>query len=193
MGKPDALRTRTNARRGFTLIELVMVVVIMGLLMMVTVTKIDFLVPKYRLRGAAREVASAFKLGKARAASSGKDVYLEIDLSQGRYWLLVAFPKQTEGGAPDVEPRGMEYEPILESALPDGVEFTDVVFGPREKVERGVARVRLAPFAMSTHTIVNLRNKEDRHAAVKFNGFTGYVSFYEERKDAEELLEDTGP
>ena len=56
-----------------------------------------------------------------------------------------------------------------------------------------MVRVRLAPFAMSTHTIVNLRNKEDRQAAVKFNGFTGYVSFYEERKDAEELLEDSGP
>ena len=116
-----------------------------------------------------------------------------MDLSRGRYWLLVAFPKEKQDGRSDAEPRALEYQQVFERDLPEGVEFWDVVFGPKEKVDRGLVRIRLAPFAMSTHTIVNLRNKEDRQAAVKFNGFTGYVSFYEERKDAEELLEDSGP
>ena len=34
-------------RRGFTLIELIVVVLIIGLLMGVAATKLDFLVPKY--------------------------------------------------------------------------------------------------------------------------------------------------
>lgn len=187
--------TGNSSRGGFTLIELIMVVVIMGIVVAVAATRLDFLVPKYRLRGGAREVAAAFKLAKARAAATGREVYLEMDLSEGRYWLLVAFPREPEAAeaATGVEPRGLQYEPIFEQTLPEGVEFWDVVFGPKERVETGRARVRLSPFGASTHTIVNLRNKEDRRAAVRFNGFTGYVTFYEERKDAEELLEDAGP
>jgi len=56
---------RRNARRqaGFTLVELIVVIVIVGLMAMITVTKLDFMVPKYRLRGAARDVGSVLGLG----------------------------------------------------------------------------------------------------------------------------------
>jgi len=184
---------KSSRRGGFTLIELIAVVVIVGVMVALAATQLDFLVPKYRLRAAAREVAASLKLAQARAASTGKDVYMEMDLSAGRYWLLVAFPKEKEEGQSEAGSRGMEYQPLFERSLPEGVEFWDVVFGPKEKADRGRTRTRLSPFGSSSHVIVNLRNKEDRHAAVRFNGFTGYVSFYEERKDAEELLEDAGP
>jgi hypothetical protein len=195
------------------LIELVAVVVIMGIIVAMAVTRMDFLVPKYRLRAAAREIASVMKIAKARAAATGKDVFMEMDLSTGRYWLLVAFQKTdpaSEGAlaaqaassgaslAQGIQPGGAsilqtwEYQRIFENDLPDGVKFRDVIFGPRERVELGAARMKFAPFGVSAHTIVNLRNDDDRHASVKFNGFTGYVLFYEEWQDAEALLEDTG-
>jgi len=185
----------------------------MGLIVALAATRMDFLVPKYRLRAASREMASAMKIAKARAAATGKDVFLEMDLSTGRYWLLVAFQKTdpenraapaaqtaTSGTAwgQAVQPGGTsilqawEYQRIFENELPDGVKFRDVVFGPKERVELGAARMKFAPFGVSAHTIVNLRNDDDRHASVKFNGFTGYVSFYEEWQEAEALLEDTG-
>ena len=83
-----------RATQGFTLIELIAVLTIIAVVMGVAVTRLDWMVPKYRLRGAAREVGAALKRARARAASTGRDVYLEIDLAKGRYWLLVAFPRQ---------------------------------------------------------------------------------------------------
>jgi prepilin-type N-terminal cleavage/methylation domain-containing protein len=183
-------------RSGFTLIELVVVIVIVGLMAMVTVTKLDFLVPKYRLRGAAREVGSVLGLGKAHAASSGKDVYFEVNVARGEYWLLAAFPKEEIGdtSATDVSARPLEYQPVFQRSLPDGVQFTDVVLGDRNKSfnDNGISRARISALGASSHIILNMKNDEGREISVKMNGFTGIISYVDGRQEAEAMLEDPG-
>lgn len=189
----SGIRHRTS---GFTLIELMVVVVIMALLVGVAVIRVDYMVPRYRLRAAAREVASHFKRARSQAASTGKDVYVKYDLPKGAYWLLVAFPK-TDGKEPDPEkkepPREFEYQEILKSTLPEGVEFASVILGKNQQFTTGVANVRVSPFGSSRHMIVNLRNKDGNLIALKVNGFTGAISYYDQHQEAEELLEDRGP
>lgn len=186
--------TVVRAKSGFTLIELMLVCVIIGVMVGLTATRLDLLVPKYRLRAAAREVASVLKQGKARAAAQGKDVYFEVDLAQGRYWLLAPFPKAEEPGgeARPVESRPVQYEPVFVRQLPEGVHFVDVILGDKEKFTSGRARVRLSTFGASSHVILNLVNSEDVVLAVKMNGFTGLISYHDEHQDADELLEDKG-
>jgi prepilin-type N-terminal cleavage/methylation domain-containing protein len=181
-------------RAGFTLVELIVVVMIIGLIATVTVTRLDFLVPKYRLRGAAREVGSVLGLGKAHAAANGKDVYFEVDLSKGRFWLLAPFPKLEAGdeGRFVVEARPLEYQPIFDRTLPEGTQITDVILGSRNGTTSGFARVRLSALGASSHVILNLRNEDGKEIAVKMNGFTGLISYVEGRLEAEELLEDPG-
>lgn len=178
-----------RARSGFTLIELIMVVVIVGALMGLAAVRMEFLVPKYRLRGAAREVGALLKQAKSRAASTGKDVFFEVDLGRGEYGLLTAFPKPEGEGAPGE----VEYVPLFSSSLPDGVQFIDVILGEKQKIERGRARVRISPFGIANHAIVNLRNEEKREIAVRMNGFTGFLTFYDGRAEADDLLEDADP
>lgn len=177
---------------GFTLVELMIVVVIVGLMVGFAAVRLDFMVPKYRLRGAAREVAGLFKQARSRATGSGKDVYVELDLPRGQYWILVAFPKPAEPGE-DVDPKALEYQPLQQQALPDGVRFVDAIQGAKDRVETGRARLKVSPFGSSAHMIVNLKNTDDREMALRMNGLTGAVTFHEGRLDAEELLEDQGP
>ena len=185
--------TVVRARSGFTLIELMLVVVIIGIMVGLAVTRLDLLVPKYKLRAAAREVASVLKQGKARAAAQGKDVYFEIDLAQGRFWLLAPFPKPEESGDPrPVESRPLQYEPVFVRQLPDGVHFVDVILGDKEKFTSGRARVRLSALGASSHVILNLVNSDDVVIAVRMNGFTGLLQYFDEHRDADELLEDKG-
>ena len=175
---------------GFTLVELIAVVGIIAVIMTVAATRLDFLIPEYRLRGAAREVGATMKRARTRAIGSGKDVYLEFDLSQNRYWILVPFPRESEEGQPAGSLR-WEYQPILQRTLPDGVEFIDVVLSRRERISEGVARVWVSPLGSSNHVIVNLglRN-EDPIKAVQMNGFTGNLSFTNGYTDAKERLQD---
>lgn len=184
---------RRNSRdTGFTLVELIVVVLIVGLMMGVAITRLDYLVPKYRLRAGAREVSGVLKQGKARAVATGKDVFFEVDLSRGLYWLLVAFPPVDELGK-SVEGRPVEYGPVFQRELPDGVQFTDLIFSEKEKVTSGRTRIRLSPMGNSQHVIVNFKNSENRELAFRMNGFTGALRYFDERREADELLEDAGP
>ena len=184
-----------RSQRGFTLVELIAVIVIVGLIAMVTVTRLDFLVPKYRLRGAAREVGSVLGLGKAHAASNGKDVYFEVDLARGAYWLLAAFPKSTPGdqvNPGEVRAQALEYQPLFTQTLPDGIQFTDVVLGDKDKTNDGRSRARLSALGSSSHIILNMRNDDGKEISVRMNGFTGVISYTDGRQEAEALLEDPG-
>lgn len=179
--------------RGLTLLELVVVTLLIGLIAAAVVVRMDFLIPKYRLRGAAREVGSVLKQAKSRAASTGRDVWIEFDVSQGEVWLMVAFPKPKDDGSLPTgdEPVTHEYQPSMKQTLPDGVHFEDVILGPQDKVGGGRVRVRVTPYGASEHVIVNL-SMDERPMAVRLNGLTGVVTYHEERLEADDLMEDAG-
>lgn len=169
-----------------------LVCVIIGVMVGLAVTRLDLLVPKYRIRAAAREVASVMKQGKARAAAQGRDIYFEADLSQGRYWLLAPFPKEDPTDPRPVESRPLEYEPLFVRMLPDGVHFVEAILGDKDRANSGRIRVRLSAFGASSHVILNLVNTDNVPISVKMNGFTGMFTFHDEHQTADELLEDRG-
>jgi prepilin-type N-terminal cleavage/methylation domain-containing protein len=187
------LRPRGLSRGGFTLMELMAVVLLIGVIAALAVTRLDFMVPKYRLRGGARDVASVLKQGKARAAAGGKDCYFEADLSQGRYWLLAPFPKpDPEGDSKTVQSRPLQYEAVFVRSLPEGVHFIDAVLSDQKKLNTGQIRVRLSALGSSSHVILNLINDDKNLISLKMNGFTGAISYQDAYQDAEALLEDSG-
>lgn len=177
-------------RSGFTLIELIAVVAIMGMLVALAALRLEYLIPKYRLRGAAREVATVLKLAKSRAAADGKDVFVQVDLPEGKYWILAEFPVLDDDGRP--KEGEFELQRVFQRGLPDGVQFVDLVMGKDRKIDAGRAIVRMSPFGSSPHVIVNLRGDGEVPFALRLNGLTGVITFHEEYKDADDLLEDVG-
>ncbi|MBI2932517.1 MAG: prepilin-type N-terminal cleavage/methylation domain-containing protein [Planctomycetes bacterium] len=183
-----------RGRSGFTLIELICVVAIVALLFTLAALRMDHLIPKYKLRGAAREIGAILKQARTRAASAGQDVYVQIEVSEGRYGIVAPFPKLNNDGTPK-DPPELEYQEVFRRELPGDfgkrVEFVNVILGRDQKIENGRALIRLSPFGASSHVIVNLR-LDDAPMAVKMNGLTGVLSFTEEFREADELVEDHG-
>lgn len=183
--------------RGFTLIELVVVVLILTLMTGLAVTRIDFLVPKYRLRAATRQTAAALQQARSTAAATGRDVFVRIHLSEGKYELLVPMPKedaegQLAGLPPELQPPvEFEFQSVFARDLPEGPEFVNVILGTDadQTVTSGRAQIRISPFGASDHVIVNFRYEEKR-AALRLNGLTGGLEFFETEKQAGDLLED---
>jgi len=155
------------------------------------------MIPKYKIRGAAREIAALMKQGRQRALATGKDVYLEYDLKTGTFGLLAPFPVKDEDEEedddekpPPVRPKGYVYETVGKRKLPGGVHFQSVILGQERLEQSGSLRVRIPPFGMAEHHIVNLYDDSKREIAVLFNGFTGYLRFDDKVRGPAELLED---
>lgn len=195
-----ALSGRRKARvAGFTLIELIVVVLLLSLMTALAVARIDLLVPKYRLRAATRQTASVLKQARSRAAAIGRDVYVRIHLSEGKYEFLIPMEKEEQPwvapGTPAelIPPKEYEFRSAFAGTLPEGPEFVNVILGTErdQTITSGRAQIRVSPFGAGDHVIVNFR-LDERHAAIRVNGLTGVISFYEEEKEAPELLEDQG-
>lgn len=168
--------------RGFTLIEIVMVTAIIAGLMLLGAGTFEQLIPEYALRGAERSIAEHMKLAKAHAAATGLDVYIGYEVTTGRYWMWI----WNEGA----DGKGGAYDVIFDKRLPEGVGFVDVTFGTAVVSRSGPAQVRVSPMGSAEHHIVNLKNEDGLKAAVKLNGLTGAVYFYDRHVEPDEIVRD---
>lgn len=89
-------------RRGFTLLELVAVVAIMGLLLFLFVPSIGA-TDSARLRGGARELGAHLEYARQRAVLTGKPHRILIGLDEGWYqleWFVTDFDELPDGESP---------------------------------------------------------------------------------------------
>jgi prepilin-type N-terminal cleavage/methylation domain-containing protein len=82
-------------RSGFSLIELMAVMIILGAFLMAVVPALDGLVPSYRLKGAAREIATAMEQAQSEAVGNRREYQLAYDLDTDTYWLVLP-PKRKD-------------------------------------------------------------------------------------------------
>lgn len=69
-----------SKHRGFTLIEVIVVVAIIGILTAIAAPGVMSTISRYRLRGVARELVIDFKQAKIEAVKHNRDVLLEFTL-----------------------------------------------------------------------------------------------------------------
>jgi general secretion pathway protein H len=72
-------------RRGFTLVELLVVLAIMTLLFMIAAPHLGTVLPQMELKSGAREVAAALREARSRAIASNSDVLFSLDVNRHRY------------------------------------------------------------------------------------------------------------
>ena len=84
--KPDA--TVAASARGFTLIEISVVVVIFALMFTTATVSLDSYLPNSRSESAARELLSTIDLARTSAVANGREYQVEFDLERRRYRIV---------------------------------------------------------------------------------------------------------
>ncbi len=126
-----ARKGSSGARRNsaFTLIELLLVAVVLGMAAGLAAPRLSALLPRLRLQDGGRHVIDAVRTAQTWATDRGSDVVIEYDLVAREVRLVAA-------GAP------AEDMPRL-PALPEGVRLSGVRLAADSRVTEGVATVRV--------------------------------------------------
>lgn len=98
---------------GFTLLELLIIIVVLSILAGIAIPAFSAWLPEYRLRNAARDIYSTLQRAKSGAANANETwgVFFDNSVSPGRYstWSFGPNRKWDNGGGDDV-PQGRRVE-----------------------------------------------------------------------------------
>jgi len=165
-------------QRGFSFVELLAVVTIMGLMLGFVVLRIDHLVPSSRISAAARKLGSTNGLARAQAVATGVRHAITYDLTRQRYAVLIPpHPEEVEEGRAKPD----ELYPLTWHLMPDGVKMLNVQLGD-STVSSGSVRVMFSALGTVTPHAIQLEGQEKNVMTMVVNPLTGLVELHPELK-----------
>ena len=188
------MTTRTSSSRdggdaplaGFTLIEILAVVLIIGMVLAIVLPNLDRITPKHRLASAAREIASTSELARhlAITRSALYSVLYELDPpgSRGRAIYRILLPPGEDG----------QRDSLSGRVLPDGVAIRSVSVAGGSGASSGEVLIDFSPTGEDGAHIVVLENEDGALLSVKFQPLVGIASFSEGEARFEEYRGGSG-
>ncbi|NUN49582.1 MAG: prepilin-type N-terminal cleavage/methylation domain-containing protein [Candidatus Brocadiae bacterium] len=179
---------RRRASSGYTLMEMMVVLVIMGIIIMIMIGRVDSLLPKYRVRAAVRDIASELRLARAQAMSTGMPHYVQYNLETGEFWILA--PEEKKEGDLTVEEedttenafKAAEYvwAKTMEQKLPDGVKIEKILWSAGREADLMPVTIECSPYgSIRSHTIWVTGTEDGSKFTIEPSPLTGFVAFSE--------------
>lgn len=177
---PRFLARQVGAERlrgGFTFLEIVLVILVMGLIFAIAVPRLEGISPKYRLRVAARHLGRQIEDLRLAAISGGETLGIRYYLGpdESSYRIIPGPPPEY----PDLPPE--DREPLPKRDLTqDQVRIVRVQLrGSRRAIESGGIDVLFSPSGTTGSHSVTLATGENRFMTLELNAITGTVDFFE--------------
>lgn len=183
---------RQKRIRGFTLIELMVSITILGLGLTIIMLRLDSFVPSTRLQASCRRlVADIDKLRMASIMLYKQPIYLEYSIENQGYSAYLPF--EIEEDQEEISIIGPGRSDLLEfKPLPEGVIISDIRLGPKSLAIDDVSQITvfINPDGSITGHIVHL---QDAHYGKEYSmmvaSLTGFAEIVDQRVEYEEIDE----
>ena len=183
-----------DGTKGFTLIELVMVIAIISVIAAIVLPRLDPFVPERRLKSAARRLSGTITLAYGESISRNKTYRLYLDPSKDTYWVVEIKQREetgdsggtigitlgtnfellryqeTDADAEHVSPGEPLFAP---QKLPQGVHLASMKFGSDMT---GLQYIEFSPLGVASPATINLVNEDGEALTVQYDGVTGTPS-----------------
>ncbi len=164
-----------SSYKGFTLIELSVVVFLIGLMLLIAVPKVRDTMLSDGLKTAVNHLAGTARELRSDAVRNHVDYILHLDIDNGLVWTHSA----------DMTPEAKDEMKKRAFKLPEEVKITDICLSEKEKITHGEALIRFSRKDYMHPAVVHLAQKDQRFTLV-FEPFLSSVRTYDKYIDFEE-------
>lgn len=196
--EPSA-HARTATAGGFTMVEIMVVVVLLGLLAGLTTFSWRRILPRESFIADVRALSERIRECRAQAISRNAEFWLIYDLDDNKYWIsspytaegeLAAFARAGDDktGAAQDSDSAHERVRIAETRLSTGVDLVGVTMDGKQFTDvDNEIYVRFTPLGTSSeHWIVLKQESTGTVTTIEVQGLTGLISFHDGIWDREE-------
>lgn len=172
--------------RGFTLIEMMLTVTIIGLALTVVILRIDTFIPGTRLEAACRKLVSDMEQLRLLSIMLYKQpIHLEYDREFNGYRAYIPFEFDDEQ---QITGPG-ETELVAFCPLPEGVHFENVQLGGEEETSNwDRITVLINPDGSTTgHLVIMKDDNFEKYNSIRVASLTGFAEILDHRVEYEEI------
>ena len=130
-------------RRGFTLLELILVLALVVILASLVYPSFSAMQAQYRVEGAADAAKAGLASARGHAIEAGQPYRFAIVPGKGNFRVAPDSPDYWGGGTPPTPAEGSTAPPVLEDSLPRGAYFGDG--GPAQEGDTSLEPGEVSP------------------------------------------------
>lgn len=171
------MRIHKGVRAGFTLVELMVVLLILGMVAGMATMSWQKILPTQELNTDVRALAARIQGTRSDAIARNAEFKIYYDIDADRYWVETPY---TVGGGFVLREQDEELRlEVMETDLHEGVSIQSVTIDGIEYLD-GVVFVRFDPLAASSaHTVILYQALFERHFTIEVLALTGLIKFHE--------------
>ena len=164
---------RVTLDKGYTLIELAVVVILIGLFLGLSIPRFQYAIVSDDLKATIRRIVGTVK-GLRNEAIREQQVYIfHLDLESNRLWI--------ESPGIGEEERALARERAFK--LPRGVRILDVWCKGKGKKVNGEVAIRFSKKGYVEQTVIHLGAEDGREFTLVLNPFLGTIKVYDKYVD----------